>query len=199
MKQPGGADKLNRARQGQIPMGYDWQRLRDWMAWLNPFNMRSAYAQTTLSRDYKPTRPATMTGNNPNYFDLRAPANPGPYGDVNFRGGIYFNTPVLFYVLVSSPSSGLLVDGIRYEKYAYLNQNIPADGYYIINANLWSPEGSTVKLFKSGTGTLQTFSPSATGTQNLPFLGYFTAGTHYFYWVVVSNSCYFYQINVDQY
>ena len=202
MRHEGGADKLKRAKEGKPPTSQNWQGLRNVMAWLNPFNIQTAYAQTqALSRDYKLTRPATMCGNNPNFFDLIFCS--APYGNVMIPGyQLNYSTPNLTQAFVTAFPSYIVADGKNQYSYVQLNQTFATNGYYIVNLNALVNAGTSIKLWHySPTGwvNIKTFTNSGNGTVNLPHLDYFTAGNHYFAWTISYGNFFMYQVNVDSY
>ncbi len=201
MKQEGGAEKVKRAREGKPPTAQNWQGLRKWMASLNRFSVQTAHAQTpALSRDYKVSRPATMLGNNPNYFDLYSTS---PYGYAYIPGTtIQYHTPSTPSAYVSSYPAAINLDGRVYTNYVCLSQQFPANGYYIVNLNGYVIAGTTIKLWhwgSTGYTNIKAFTNSVSGASNLPHLDYYTAGYHYFLWTIANGSFYMYQINVDSY
>jgi hypothetical protein len=200
-KQAGGADKLNKAKQRIAPTSQNGQDWGNAMNWLTGFGVRDAHAQTTLSRDYRVSRPAVMLGNNPNYFDL---SSPNPSGDVVIFGQyLYFRTPSITYAGVGPSVSYFVADGKQNFSYIRLVQSFPASGYYIVNLNAYAYfAGTTVKLWhygSTGWANLKTFTNSTPSMVNMPHLDYYTAGTHYFNWTVPAGFLYVYQINVDAY
>ncbi len=199
MRQAGGADNLKRAKGRIPPTSQIWQGLRTVIAWLNPFNVQTAYAQT-LSRDYKPRRPATMLGNSPNYFDLYTT---NPYGNVVIYGnGLSYYTPSISSTYLGPYATSLNVGGKINYNFITLTQYFPVNGWYIVNLNAYASAGSTVKLWHWGGASyvnLRTFTSSSSTTSNFPHLDYYTAGTHYFAWTAPAGTFYVYQVNVDSY
>lgn len=186
IKQEGGADLLRNAKAAK------------------PATASQTQAQP-LSLDYKVSRPATMNGNNPNYFDL---VSSSPSGSVNFLGTtIGFDTPAADCITLLGPGGlSFTLDGTQYVTYMDLQQTISLSGYYIVNADISTKGlgGGTVKFGHYEAGgwkTLFTFALDATsGHQNLPYLGNFAAGQHCFVWVPTgSTPVWVYRVSIEAY
>jgi len=192
-KQPGGKEKLQRARPKGLKLGAG----SDTTGWslsslssLNPFRAGVAHASdgTTL------------------YLTPQYPYKTSPfYGRLIIIGelGGYYNTysgRARLYNWYLGSQIGTRV----YKPCAYLAIRVPTSGWYMINFETYNGARATLKHYVSGSGypTVQTWDErSHTGWTDHPALLNLSAGYHYLYWVVepgTSSYSYLYRVSVER-
>lgn len=201
-RQPGGREKLDRARKGgrpdrAPPKTSATERLAEWFAWL-PDVISSAHAAGELSVTLTPQ--VGSGGAHGGLAARSAAGSDGLYASVVIRGAhVTSGTPRNSYV-AGLPYQINWDANTRSETrrpFVRLRVIAPRDGYYIINTRAWSSTGVQLRRYQYPDYPLvQTF--DASGTADRPALVYLTKGYHHFYWVS-PGYLYLYSASVDSY
>lgn len=202
--QPGGRDKLQRARQGGRPdqppsRASLWENATNWLA-----NMSSivppAHAAGELSITLTPATNAQGA-----HGALYA-SQSTPNGAFTARAYVYgalagFYTPNNSYATGAATTRNWdTATTSRVERpFVYVSIGVPKEGYYIVNTRASAGAGVQLRRYSSnpyGYPVLQTF--DASGVVDRPALVYLTAGYHTFYWIFPYGFT-FYSASVDSY
>jgi hypothetical protein len=157
------------------------------LAWMNPFRVKVAEAQSSFS--------LTLDPSNKWYS-----SSTGGYAYIYFYGVLvdantYNGTVVRLYPTSSTWASNFGIQVVK--PLAYLNVRVDTDGWYILNFEAKGTSGSSVSMkhYEGGAySTVASWTYSG-ASQSCPALLELSAGWHYFYWISSSN-VYVYEANV---
>jgi hypothetical protein len=196
--QPGGREKLERARKGgrpdqAPPRASLADRAAAWLAWLPPL-ISPAHAAGELSVTLTPK--VNSAGSHAGLNASASSARGTLWAFANFYGAIasgYFPSSAKIHGSNVSTSWGSKSEA----PFLQLRLNVPQDGYYIVNTRAYGGSGVQLRRYHAGSFSIvQTF--DAQGTTDRPALVYLTQGAHYFYWVF-PNVVHLYSASVDSY
>ncbi len=181
---PGGAKRVDDAKQGKGPMksqGRSGDSTSSVLETVGAFLMMQAEAGDTFTLDLTPQ----VAGSDGRHTGLYSSS---PYGYASARGALvsyYYPSNSSIYLQAGSFSP------FAYQvsnPYVYSVVNVPADGWYIINVNalLYAPT-LNIHHYEGGSYVLLENMPKQPGWADYPTLQYLTAGTHYFYFVLTGS------------
>jgi hypothetical protein len=202
--QPGGQEKLQRARQGgrpdqAPPRASLWQQASHWLASM-PSIIAPAHAAGELSLTLTPATNA-QGAHGALYATQSTP-------DGSFLAVAYvYGAQITYYSPSNSYLSGYsssrnwdTATTSRVERpYILVSTRVPKEGYYIVNTRAYGAAGVQLRRYSSnpyGYPVVQTF--DASGTVDRPALVYLTAGYHTFY-LIFPSSFTFYSASIDSY
>jgi hypothetical protein len=201
-RQPGGREKLERARQGgrpdqPPPRASMADRAAEWLAWLPPL-ISPAYAAGELSVTVTPKVNSAGA-----HAGLRASAS-SPSGSlvlIAFSYGSYLSNVATNSAHIFGHPFTINWDNTTSSKserpYVLTYVIVPKAGYYIVNTRAYSGPGVQLRRYQAGSYPIvQTFEVG--GTADRPALVYLAKGTHAFYWLFPSTTL-FYSASVDSY
>lgn len=200
--QPGGRERLERARQGgrpdrAPPQASLSERAAAWLASL-PSVIAPAHAAGELSITLTPTTNA-LGSHAGLYSSQMTPSGYMSASAVAYGAYVYSGAPNSNYIYTTTFTRNWdnTTTSRNERPYVYLYVNVPKEGYYIVNTRAWSGAGVQLRRYSAGTYPIvQTF--DASGMLDRPALVYLTAGSHTFYWVFPSYFT-FYSASVDSY
>ena len=194
-KQPGGAERVDKANRGHKPenpgKAKSTAATDHILRGIASVFISEANAGQTFTLDLTP-----QTNSNGSHASLYSS---NPYGSATFFCAIvnYYdpnNSRIRLYRSTNSAMGHSCTN-----PYAYMSVGIPAAGYYIINANAYS-YGNTVEIkhYESGSyPTLDTL-PRISRWADYPTLQYLQPGTHTFYFLF-PNGGFVSRLSVDSY
>ena len=175
-QRPGGQDILDEAKRRGARIGMNTDDSGSSLSWLNPFRLRNAEAQGTVSATHDPSNDWS-----------------GGYGGVYFYSAVtgrYYSTQSYAWLYPKSVSS---YGHKLTNPYAYLYINVPSDGWYIVNVEAYN--GGPVTLMHSSS-TVDTWDHTGdTDTHSFPAVVELSAGNHYFYYMF-ETSTKVYEVNL---
>ncbi len=176
---PQGPQILEEAKQRGARISTLSTAVWDLLAWLNPFHVQKAWAQSTYSVTVTPASPYSSS----------------PYAVLGFYGGIKWGTgtPGLRSWSWSSPMSFTVTNPI-----AGFGINVPTPGFYIVNFNghSYNTKAMLNRWTGSGYQTVTTWDYSGRNERlNYPVVLELAAGYHYFYLGVTQGTLFLYQAN----
>jgi len=192
---PGGAERVEAAKQGKAPLksqGRSAESTSSVLKIMGNFLMEQAEAGETFTLDLTPQ----------------------VSGSLGQHRGLYSSSPYGYataYGAVASPSypsnSMIYLRAFTFSQLAHQVSNpfissavdIPADGWYIIDINAYA-SGSDVNIhhYEGSSFVLLENMPGQSGWADYPTLQYLTSGRHYFYFVF-TGSAYVSRISYDSY
>ena len=194
----GGPEVIKKARRGERPTGLRWAYPEDLLSWLNPFKVEEARAGETFSLSLSHTISHTKAEAGTYEYNLYSPSS----ARVIFYGGQErYDTPRTHYSTINSSQITLGEDtSITLEGCVFLGVDLPEDGWYIINIYLSTYGSAELRHYESRASipVIQSFSGSGSDWDDYPYLGYFEAGNHKFYWTF-SRSASVNKVSVDSY
>ena len=189
---PGGREMIEKAKRGERPTGMKWDGAGSFLSWLNPFRVTEAEAGATF------TLTLSHTLNASSQYNLYSSS---PYGSVYIYGSRESNaTPSSTWSTIprSTKNWG---DGTSETLQGYVDMfvGLPADGWYIVSLNASTSGSVSLRHYEKGEvyPVLQMWT-LGNGYKNYPYIAYFAAGTHAFYWTFSANA-YVTRMTVDSY
>jgi hypothetical protein len=198
-RQPGGREKLERARQGgrpDRPAPRSSSKPETWFAWV-PQLVANANAQTLAPTTTLVSAPVLTVTPKVDASGRHAGLSASmPHGGGTLRVQLAIWGSI---VTAEYPTSGLVhnsgysiswgdrVVSSASRPYVTLTVHAPADGYYVVNTRANARSGVELRRWvQSGAPLINTF--DATGTADRSALVYLLKGTHYFHWVFPGTS-----------
>jgi hypothetical protein len=202
--QPGGREKLQRARQGgrpdqAPPQASLWQQASHWLASM-PSIIAPAHAAGELSITLTPATNAQ--GAHGALYATQSTPNGIFHAYASVYGATVYNyVPNNSYISASTLSVNWdAATTSRTERpFVIFSTRVPKEGYYIVNTRATAGAGVQLRRYNAnpyGFPVVQTF--DASGTVDRPALLYLTAGYHSFYWIFPAYVM-FYSASIDSY
>lgn len=177
---PGGAELIERARRDGAAISAGPGRAAGVLAWLNPFRVPEARAQSDYSVTVTPTQYSRYS---PEYAYLWA------------YGAQCCSTSHIGLAAPRSWSTGGTSNSIT-GPYAGLSIRVPATGWYIVNFRGVTYGARASLTHGYSADVVRTFDYSnRSGTQDYPALVHLTQGHHVFYFIVTGGGMYVQQAN----